>query len=59
MASKGIELGAAELDKPRVIETDSPLPQFGLDESQYGQLLNNVTHIVHSAFSVNGLRSLE
>ncbi|KAL6891182.1 polyketide synthase [Trichoderma longibrachiatum] len=59
LASKSIELSEAEVSKLRVLETDLPLPQFGLDESQYEQLLNNVTHIVHSAFPVNGLRSLK
>ncbi|KAH0494010.1 hypothetical protein TgHK011_000646 [Trichoderma gracile] len=59
LASKSIALSEAEVSKLRVIETDLPLPQLGLDEIQYEQLLNNVTHIVHSAFPVNGLRSLK
>ncbi|KAK1250816.1 hypothetical protein MKX07_005371 [Trichoderma sp. CBMAI-0711] len=59
LASKSIQLSEADVSKLRVIETDLPLPQFGLDEIQYEQLLNNVTHIVHSAFPVNGLRSLK
>lgn len=59
LASKGIELGVAEADKLRVIETDLSLRHLGLDEARYDQLLNEVTHIVHSAFPVNGLRSLK
>ncbi|KAL6867821.1 polyketide synthase [Trichoderma novae-zelandiae] len=59
LASKGIELSEAEMGKLRVVETDLPLPRFGLDESRYEQLLNSVTHVVHSAFPVNGLRSLK
>lgn len=59
LESKGINLDVSMLDKLKVIGTDSSKPRLGLDVDQYDQLLNRVTHIIHNAFPVNGLRSLK
>ena len=59
LESKGINLDVSMLDKLKVIGTDSSKPRLGLDVDQYDQLLNRVTHIIHNAFPVNGVRSLK
>ncbi|OQE32953.1 hypothetical protein PENFLA_c001G01385 [Penicillium flavigenum] len=59
LESKSIALDASQLAKLKVIETDSSKPQLGLDAEEYKQLLCHVTHIIHNAFPVNGLRSLK
>ena len=59
LESKGINLDVSLLSKLKVIGTDSSKPRLGLDVDQYDQLLNRVTHIIHNAFPVNGLRSLK
>ncbi|EAQ83182.1 hypothetical protein CHGG_09586 [Chaetomium globosum CBS 148.51] len=57
--SRGIELNETMRAKLEVIETDTSQPQLGLDVAQYGRLVGRVTHIIHNAFPVNGLRALE
>ncbi|KAK2608938.1 hypothetical protein QQS21_002514 [Conoideocrella luteorostrata] len=59
LESKGIDLPHSMLAKLKVIEADSSKPKLGLDDIQYKELLSNVTHIIHNAFPVNGLRSLK
>ena len=59
LESKSINREASMLTKIKVIETDSSKPRLGLEVDQYDQLLNDVTHIIHNAFPVNGLRSLK
>lgn len=59
LESKAINLDESMLAKLKVIETDSAEARLGLDAEKYEHLLNHVTHIIHSAFPVNGLRSLE
>ena len=59
LESKSINLEASMLTKIKVIETDSSKPRLGLEVDQYDQLLKDVTHIIHNAFPVNGLRSLK
>ncbi|KAH6623650.1 hypothetical protein F5144DRAFT_658610, partial [Chaetomium tenue] len=57
--SRGIELDETMRAKLEVIETDTSQPRLGLDVAQYGRLVGHVTHIIHNAFPVNGLRALE
>uniref|UniRef100_A0A0B7KIC6 Uncharacterized protein n=1 Tax=Bionectria ochroleuca TaxID=29856 RepID=A0A0B7KIC6_BIOOC len=56
--SKGIKLNEGQLAKLKVFESDSSKPQLGMPADEYDQLLRNVTHLVHNAFPVNGMRSL-
>lgn len=57
--SKNIKLDASMHAKLNIIETDTSQPQLGLDSDQYGQLVAQVTHIIHNAFPVNGLLPLD
>ena len=59
LASRSIKIDASSLAKLRAIETDSSKPWLGMSTAQYDKLLDHVTHIIHNAFPVNGLRSLE
>ena len=59
LESRGIKMDPSSLAKLKAIEADSSKPRLGLDTAQYEQLLGHVTHIIHNAFPVNGLRSLE
>ncbi|KAL3432035.1 putative polyketide synthase [Aspergillus tetrazonus] len=57
--AKSVTLTDSERAKLTVLETDASEAQLGLDEETYGHLVANVTHIIHNAFPVNGLRTLQ
>ncbi|KAI1098222.1 hypothetical protein F4804DRAFT_350683 [Jackrogersella minutella] len=57
-SSRGIELSAVARAKLRVLETDTSKPQLGLPSSEYTWLVQNGTHIVHSAWPMSGTRPL-
>jgi thioester reductase-like protein len=59
LESKSIHLDQSSLFKLEAIETDSFEAQLGLDLEVYNRLVENVTHVIHNGFPVNGLRSLE
>ncbi|KAK8075465.1 Type I Polyketide synthases (Type I PKS) [Apiospora hydei] len=59
LESKAIYLDESSLSKLEAIKTDSSEAQLGLDRETYSQLVSSVTHIIHNAFPVNGLRSLK
>ncbi|QUC19081.1 uncharacterized protein UV8b_03322 [Ustilaginoidea virens] len=59
LESKHIYLDNAAMSKITVMETDSWKPRLGLSDDRYQELVDNVTHIIHNAFPVNGLIPLK
>ncbi|KAE8373904.1 hypothetical protein BDV26DRAFT_300722 [Aspergillus bertholletiae] len=57
--AKSVVLTDSEKAKLTVLETDASEAQLGLDAETYEHLVANVTHIIHNAFPVNGLRTLQ
>ncbi|PYH87874.1 polyketide synthase [Aspergillus ellipticus CBS 707.79] len=58
LAERGILLMQEELEKLTVLETDGAEPCLGLPKGQYEFLKKTVTHIIHNAWPMNGLRGL-
>ncbi|EMR67039.1 putative polyketide synthase protein [Eutypa lata UCREL1] len=56
--SKGIELPREVLAKIKVLATNSSQPELGLQPEEYEFLVDNVTHIVHSAWPMSITRTL-
>lgn len=56
--SKGIELPREVLAKIKVLATNSSQPELGLQPEEYEFLVDNVTHIVHSAWPMSITRAL-
>ena len=56
------EKGIRSFDKIRpkllVLQTDSSKPLFGLPKTQYEQLVNSVTHLIHNAWPMSAKRAL-
>ncbi|KAL4815105.1 hypothetical protein BDW67DRAFT_191767 [Aspergillus spinulosporus] len=57
--AKSVTLTDSERAKLTVLETDASEAQLGLDAETYEHLVANITHIIHNAFPVNGLRTLQ
>lgn len=53
MTKKGIFLPAEAASKLTVIETDLSKPQLGLSNTDYTDLINSVSHIIHNAWLMN------
>ncbi|PWY78031.1 hypothetical protein BO94DRAFT_588334 [Aspergillus sclerotioniger CBS 115572] len=58
LAERGINLTTDEMSKLMVIEGEGAEPRLGLLSQQYDLLNRTVTHIIHSAWPMNGMRSL-
>ncbi|KAL4930374.1 putative polyketide synthase [Aspergillus undulatus] len=58
MAARKLHLSSAEKAKLLVIESDTTKQHLGLSVEQWANLLRNVTHIVHNAWPMNGLKPL-
>lgn len=59
LSSRGIELSLAARAKLRIYETDTSKRQLGLSDPEYGWLVRQGTHIVHSAWPMSGTRPLK
>ncbi|PYI02638.1 hypothetical protein BO78DRAFT_432746 [Aspergillus sclerotiicarbonarius CBS 121057] len=57
LAERDISLTADEMSKLTVLEGEG-MEQLGLSSEQYEHLKNTVTHIIHNAWPMNGVRSL-
>ena len=57
--SKGIPVNSESLSKIKVLETDTAKPRLGLPSSDYGILLQNVTHIVHNSWPMSITRPIK
>lgn len=58
MRDKGIRFPEDLKSKLLVLQTDSSLPQLGLDQEQYDALTASVTHLVHQAWPMSATRPL-
>ncbi|KAL4945599.1 hypothetical protein BDV06DRAFT_219135 [Aspergillus oleicola] len=58
LTARKLHLSAAEESKLVVIESDTTKVQLGLSKEQWAYLRGEVTHIVHNAWPMNGLKSL-
>ena len=50
---RGISLDSATMSKLKVVETDTSKPMLGLSPETYQYMVQNVTHIVHSAWPMS------
>lgn len=58
MRDKGIRFPEALKPKLRVLQTDASRPLLGLSRSEYDELVDSVTHVVHNAWPMNAKRPL-
>ncbi|KAL4962179.1 uncharacterized protein BDV14DRAFT_202996 [Aspergillus stella-maris] len=58
LAVRKLHLSAAEESKLVVIESDTTKNQLGLSNEQWNYIRERVTHIVHNAWPMNGLKPL-
>jgi thioester reductase-like protein/acyl carrier protein len=58
MREKGIRFPEALKPKLRVLQTVSSNPMFGLEKSEYDQLVSSVTHLIHNAWPMSAKRPL-
>ncbi|KAI1780725.1 polyketide synthase [Hypoxylon cercidicola] len=58
MREKGIRFPEALEPKLLVLQTDSSKPMFGLPKSDYEDLANSVTHLIHNAWPMSAKRAL-
>ena len=58
MRDKGIRFPETLKHKLQVFQTDSSKPRLGLSNSDYGDLLNSVTHLIHNAWPMSAKRPL-
>ncbi|KAJ0416962.1 hypothetical protein BJY00DRAFT_316374 [Aspergillus carlsbadensis] len=58
LAERKLSLSALEQGKLVVLEGDTSMPQLGLTSDQYNSLQSNVTHIIHSAWPMDGIKPL-
>lgn len=56
MREKGLRFPEALKSKLVVYQTDTCLPQFGLDDAQYKAVVESVTHVVHNAWPMSAKR---
>ncbi|KAI9830055.1 MAG: hypothetical protein M1819_005885 [Sarea resinae] len=59
MESRGIYLDKKAISKLKVLEADTSKPMLGLSSSEYDDLANTVTHIVHNAWPMSVKRPLK
>lgn len=59
LTSRGLSLGSDALSKLKVFETDASKPMLGLQSSEYENLADNVTHIVHNAWPMSITRPVK
>ncbi|KAK5991526.1 Non-canonical non-ribosomal peptide synthetase ascB [Cladobotryum mycophilum] len=59
ISSKGISLSEEEWSKVSALEVDPTSDKLGLQESDYNNLNEQVTHIVHAAWPMNYLTGLQ
>ena len=58
MRDKGIRSFDKIRPKLLVLQTDSSKPKFGLSTSQYEELVNSVTHLIHNAWPMSAKRAV-
>ncbi|KAL4882439.1 hypothetical protein BJY04DRAFT_217349 [Aspergillus karnatakaensis] len=58
LAERNLNISAEEDEKLIVMETDTADHQLGLSDSQRANLLVKVTHIVHNAWPMHGIKPL-
>jgi thioester reductase-like protein len=58
LAERKLSLSTLEQGKLVVLEGDTSMPQLGLTSDQYNSLQSNVTHIVHNAWPMDGIKPL-
>jgi thioester reductase-like protein len=58
MAFKGIKISEIAWEKITVLQTNTAAPALGLQGSEYRQILDKVTHILHNAWTMDFNRSI-
>ncbi|KIA75959.1 polyketide synthase [Aspergillus ustus] len=58
LAERKLRLSTSEQRKLVVLEADTSRPQLGLTPEQYSFLRSNITHIIHNAWPMNGIKPL-
>ena len=58
LEERGIQLDEVSRSKVHVLQTDTTQPLLGLSSSEYTQLSTDITHIIHNAWPMSGVRSL-
>lgn len=58
MRDKGLRFPEALRSKLVVYQTDTSLPQFGLEDVQYRAVVESVTHLVHNAWPMSAKRPI-
>ncbi|KAL2793473.1 hypothetical protein BJX66DRAFT_351725 [Aspergillus keveii] len=58
LAERKLSLSTLEQGKLVVLEGDTSMPHLGLTSDQYNSLQSNVTHIVHNAWPMDGIKPL-
>jgi len=58
LEARGILLDSASMSKLKVVDTDTSKPKLGLSSETYDYLVNNVTHIIHSAWPMSLTRPI-
>ncbi|OOF90932.1 hypothetical protein ASPCADRAFT_177909 [Aspergillus carbonarius ITEM 5010] len=58
LAERGIRLTTEEMGKLTVLEVEGAKPRLGLSSEQFDLLTRTVTHIIHGAWPMTGMRGL-